>query len=140
MEKNVMRKELEQKLFETYPKIFFGKDKSIMESLIPFGFECGDGWYTLIYELCNQLQFDTDHNGYPQIEVIQVKEKWSTLRFYTNNANDFQHGMISFAEAMSAKICEDCGTNMNVSRNKTGWIATLCPECRNIRESKKNAF
>jgi hypothetical protein len=131
-----MRKELVIELFNRYPKIFSGRDKSIMESLIPFGIECGDGWFMLLDELCHNLQFHTDKNNHPQIEAVQVKEKWASLRFYTNGEDDFQHGIISFAESMSEKICEDCGTTMNVSQNETGWISTLCAECRDLREKK----
>ena len=139
-----MRKELEQKLFETYPKIFSGKDKSIMESLIPFGFECGDGWYTLIYELCKQLQFNTDHNNrpeqgntgrYPQVEAVQVKEKWGGLCFYTNGTTDIQQGAIDFAEQMSYHICEKCGSTDDVQQTK-GWVQSLCVKCRTEKENK----
>jgi len=51
-----VRIELEKKLFEKYPKILAGKDKPITESLIPFGFECGDGWFWLIGNLCDTIQ------------------------------------------------------------------------------------
>ena len=58
-----MTEELTKKLWEKYPKIFQGRYKSIQESLIPFGFECNNGWYTIIDKLCSNLQWNTDNNN-----------------------------------------------------------------------------
>lgn len=71
-----MNIELTKKLWEKYPLIFQGRYKSIQESLIPFGFECGNGWYTLIDRLCSHLQWNTDNNN--KDYVIENK----LLRFF----------------------------------------------------------
>lgn len=126
-----MTPELEKKLFEKYPKIFVQKDLSPQETAICWGIECRDGWYDLIDTLCGTLQFHTDHNHHPQIEAVQVKEKFGGLRFYTNTEDDFQHGIISFAEEMSHKICEACGSTKNVKTEGRNWIQTLCEDCKN---------
>ena len=123
-----MKKELQDKLYEKYPKIFRQKDLPMTETCLCWGLECGSGWYTLIDKLCGYLQFHIDHNKHPQIETVQVKEKFGTLRFYTDGADDFQNGAIGFAESMSAEICEDCGSTDNVTRT-TGWIMTKCAKC-----------
>ena len=133
-----MRKELQDKLYEKYPKIFRQKDLSMKETAMCWGIECGDGWYTLIEKLCYSLQFNTDHNNkpeqenesrYPQVEAVQVKEKWGGLRFYTNGETDIQRGAIDFAELMSYEICENCGSTDDVQRTK-GWVRSLCKNCR----------
>lgn len=69
-----------------------------------------------------------------QVEATQVKEKFGGLRFYINGADDEVYGMISFAEHLSYKICEDCGSTKNVSQTK-GWIRNLCSKC--MKEYKK---
>lgn len=54
----------------------------------------------------------------------QVKEKFGGLRFYVDGANCEHHNYISFAESMSYRTCETCG-----SPGKTytdGWHSTLC--------------
>ena len=51
-----MNKELEQKLFKKYPLIFKQKDLPPTESNMCFGFDCGDGWYTIIDVLCSRIQ------------------------------------------------------------------------------------
>lgn len=128
-----MDKELEDKLFEKYPKIFpDGRKVDPKRSLICFGLDCGNGWYTLIDKLCEQLQFDIDKNDYPQVEAVQVKEKFGGLRFYINSGNRKQFAMIHLAESLSFSICERCGKFSSEVENKpiNGWYKSLCPKCR----------
>lgn len=128
-----MKKELEEKLFKKYPKIFKQKDLSPRKTLICFGFECGDGWYWLIDNLCSCIQNYIDANDRPQIEVTQIKEKYGTLSFYYIGGNDMVDGMVWLAEEMSGTICETCGTTKNVTQTK-GWIKTICKKC--LEENK----
>ena len=51
-----MNKNLTEKLWNNFPLLYKGKNASIKESLIPFGFECGDGWYCLIWKLSLKLE------------------------------------------------------------------------------------
>lgn len=56
--------------------------------------------------------------------AVQVKEKFGGLRFYVQAATDKHYQYISFAESMSYRTCEECG-----SPGKTytdGWHMTLC--------------
>ena len=63
-----------------------------------------------------------------------------TRKYYDRNwerhKEGMQDGMISFAEHLSGHICEDCGTNVDVTRNDDGWISTLCVKCRKKRNKK----
>lgn len=127
-----MKQELEAKLFAKYPKIFKQKDDSMQTTCMCWGIDTGDGWYDLLDNLCQQLQSMTDHNGhlpdrFPQIEATQVKEKFGTLRFYTNGSSDWQDGVISFAEWMSASICDECGKPGKIN-DDGGWLACRCPD------------
>jgi hypothetical protein len=123
-----MRKELQDKLFEKYPKIFRQKNLSIKETAMCWGIDTGDGWYKIIDLLCYCLQWDIDNNKYPQVEATQVKEKFGGLRFYTNSENDHQSGMIRYTEHLSGITCETCGSMEDITQTK-GWIVTLCPKC-----------
>ena len=145
-----MKKKLKvQSLIKKYPKIFRQSKLPMTQTCMCWGIETDEGWYDLLDSLCSQLQWDIDRNRYPQIEAVQVKEKFGTLRFYTSGKEgDFdrlvksgeisqkewdrrcgtQDGMISFAEFLSGSICEKCGSNQDVKQTE-GWIYTRCPEC-----------
>lgn len=67
-----MRNELDELLCERYPKIFADRHKSMMETCMCWGFECGDGWFTIINSLCGNIQSHIDW---------QRKQKASALRY-----------------------------------------------------------
>ena len=135
-----MRKDLDEKLCAKYPKIFADRHGDMRETLMCWGFDCGDGWYWLIDKLCSNLQWNTDKNNrdgnYPQVVAVQVKEKFGTLRFYVDSATPEQHAVISFVESLSYSVCESCGTTKNLGTT-SGWIRVLCEDCskeqKNIR-------
>lgn len=133
-----MNIELEQKLFDKYPKIFSKKDEESNDNLMYFGFEHNDGWYWLIDNLCNTIQnyknFDSRRS---QVVAVQVKEKFGTLRFYVETSNEFVEGIIKFAEDLSGTICEMCGTTKKVGKT-TGWIKTICDKCYRKHMIAKN--
>ena len=132
-----MTEELENKLFEKYPKIFRQKDLPMNQTAMCLGIECSDGWYWLIDRLCSNLQFDIDNNIYPQVEASQVKEKFGGLRFYVDSATDEQQAVIDFAESLSYHICELCGSTKDIGHTQ-GWITTMCKECYENHPKKDN--
>ena len=122
-----MKKELDELLCQRYPLIFADRRRSIKESCMGWGFSCGDGWFDLIDTLCERLQFWTDHNKAPQVVAQQVKEKFGLLCFYPREANQAQRGMIYMAEAMSARICDQCGKPGQTLVHEF-WHMTRCGE------------
>jgi hypothetical protein len=123
-----MRNDLDDLLCQRYPLIFADRRRSTKESCMGWGFSCGDGWFGLIEALCERLQFATDHNHAPQIVAAQVKEKFGELCFYPRTTPfPEQTGMIIFAEAMSAGICDQCG-KPGQTLVYNFWHMTRCPE------------
>ena len=86
--------------------------------------EVNEGWFPIIDKLCSHLQFHIDHNRKPQLEAVQVKEKFGGLRFYADNADDDQQAVIDFVEYLSLQTCEVCGAEGKPRGG--GWIKTLC--------------
>ncbi len=128
-----MSPELEAKIISKYPKMFPQPDGSKL-AIDMFGIETGDGWYTLLDTLCGDIQGIIDNsqnreNPIPQVVLLQVKEKFGTLRFYYSGGNDLIRGMAWFAESMSEHICETCG-KPGVLRGG-GWVVTACDEHSN---------
>ena len=116
-----MNPDLTQKLLDKYPKLFSNQQF--------WGFECGDGWYDILDNLCGAItQYTHDPD---EVYVDQIKEKFGRLRFYLSREDDVMHGMITLAEYMSGHICETCG-----ERGKTrggSWMVTLCDEHHEAR-------
>jgi hypothetical protein len=104
------------------------------------------GWQPLLHELDTMLQ-----TRWPDYTILQVKEKFGTLRFYaepgikppdfddgaegtaahnqwyTDNVDAF-HDLIHQYEHKSASICELCGQPGKLG-NSGYWWATRCAGC-----------
>lgn len=124
-----MRDKLEQQLMDKFP---FMEARSVFsgEKLgFPFGCECGDGWYDIIYKLCDELNSLYIQNGKDLNEILvqQVKEKYGSLRFYTGGLIEGGHDIISKYEDLSAETCEICGKEGKLTG--AGWVQTLCDDC-----------
>lgn len=131
-----MSPEKTKSLSELYPKIFGMDDSMKSEPFYHYHFECGDGWYDLISMLCQRIQSRIDHKSKDmskedaedfQVVAQQVKQKYSTLRFYYSGGDDHIAGLVQMTEAMSGMICEDCGEKAKVITK--GWITNLCNSC-----------
>lgn len=134
-------------LQERYPKIFgLGEDPNEPYGL--YGLECGDGWFDLIDVLCRNIQghLDFKMKGLEtgeekealQLIATQVKQKYSTLRFYYSGGDDYTAGLIQMAESMSGMICETCGEKATV-RTK-GWMINLCNSCHIKGKFREHGF
>ena len=148
-----MNKKNTEKLFNDFPEFFKHKD-NLRASLMAFGFECGNGWFDLIYNLCIDIKkyFLNEYEGigynnekyYHEIpehfNVLQVKEKFGGLRFYISSAPQYVHDIIREAELKSFHICEECGKEnpeykkgdkkyKSFHRDRLPWVLTLCDDC-----------
>jgi len=79
----------------------------------------GAGWAPLIKRLYAAMPEGT--------EVVQVKEKFGGLRFYTNGTTQEFEAMIDKAEDESYSVCEWCGEPGSVD-DSTYWVLTLCEQ------------
>jgi hypothetical protein len=107
------------------------RNKDMKETCMCWGFECGNGWFTILDQLMGNIQHHIDWKNrteevVPQVTLDQVKEKFGTLRFYYTGGDDYIRGMVTMAEAMSGVTCETCGNPG--TRTGGGWIKTVCKE------------
>lgn len=140
-----MNKLLDKYLCKKYPKIFVERKQSVAESCMGRGFECGDGWFHLLEELCYKIQdrinyrqrgikegwaLGSEWKPIPQFVALQVKEKFGALRIYYKGGDDTIGAWVDFVESLSAWVCENCGRHdQEVGRVSEGWIQGLCPTC-----------
>src|SRR5450756_949918 len=121
-----MKRELEQRITERWPA-WFNVAGNTRETLMCFGFEHGDGWFDLVWRLCERLEpvvASVERKAGRPFEVLQVKEKFGGMRFYTNFIDDTISALIDDAELESTQTCEACGKPD--SRQGGGWITTRC--------------
>lgn len=126
-----MKEELESKIIKLYPEAFSLMNGQSVLVPISFGIECGDGWFKLIYNLIDCIKNYCQWNNH-SIKILQIKEKYGSLRVYTNGNDNIIDGMIWFAEHLSYKICELCGSTDEVTQTE-GWITSLCRKCKEAR-------
>jgi len=125
-----MKKELTSKLYLRFPDIFKGRSKPLTESLMAFGLQCGDGWFDLIHELCEDLERQATLDDVPLPEAVQIKEKIGGLRFYVGGATQAMLDRIYETEMRSETICEICEICGDLAERLSdgGWIKTRCKE------------
>lgn len=95
----------------------------------PSAKDVGPGWEKIVTPL---IEYCNKHG----VEILQIKEKFSSLRFYyRRHANEIGlmgdpdpvlDKLITVAEEECEKTCEWCGDGG--TKTKGGWIKTLCPE------------
>lgn len=111
-----MKEKKLEDLRDKFPKIF-GEN---------FYFECGDGWYDLIYCLCQEIEHYQKYAKVKNdVKAFQVKEKFGGLQFYIDGGDATIDKMINLTERFSYHICERCGNSGEI-RNDSYWVSTLC--------------
>jgi hypothetical protein len=117
-----MKKEHTEKLLADFPDLYAQYNLPMNQTCMCWGFECGDGWFDLIYRLSEKLAEIGD------VQACQVKEKYGTLRFYVDAVNREQGNqideLIDQAEEESANTCDICGLPGEL--NGGGWLTTRC--------------
>jgi hypothetical protein len=123
-----MRKELEQRLLERWPR-WFNIGGDVRHTAMGRGFAHGNGWFDILWRLFEDLEplvANFEQASGNQFEVVQVKEKFGGLRVYVNDANDAIRQHIEAAIQESLHTCEVCG---QLGKQHSGdWSRTLCEE------------
>lgn len=119
-----MDQNMTEQMKKTYPTVF--EDN--------FYFECGPGWANLISEIARFISSRTN-----KCKASQVKEKFGTLRFYIDCGDGIDEEkyneiaqFISAIERRSARICEECGVELDENNRVKGrkyWIRSMCEDC-----------
>lgn len=139
-----MSPEKEEKLFKDFPKIFpNGRNVDPRANLMCFGFECGDGWFDVIYDMCEHIQNHVDRYRIfkggkredagawvpAQIVAIQVKEKYGTLRFYCSGEALVRANDDPLKDNEEALQWLDNGIVTGIIAHATFLSGKTCEEC-----------
>ena len=103
-----------EKLINRFPNIFEEN----------FYFECDDGWFDIIFDLCKDVQQEVNNSSCQQVVAVQVKEKFAGLRFYASGGNEVTDAIISKYVKLSTETCEVTGGRGYLCE-KHRWYKTL---------------
>ena len=125
-----------RELIERYPGLYRHADDKPVPSSVNFargGFECGNGWYSIIDRLSSKLIAD------PNLVVVQAKEKMGVLKIYVDSVEGSPEPDITlatrlYAEQISAReesscTCEVCGEPGKHEARLRGWWSVRCEPC-----------
>lgn len=120
------------KLLTAYPLLY--------RELREWGFECGDGWFDLIWQLSADIESAARLEGtaenaetWPSIRIL--KQKFGLLRVqfgFDVPVSETIHELVTKADKKSQEICECCGSPGKIGGEceDRGWVKALCESCR----------
>ena len=111
----------DKEIMERYK--FFRPERPVSEGLMCFGFECEEGWFPLLVRLFDKIKKIRKKSR--KFEVMQVKEKYASLRVNCECSTDEIEKLIDKAETESLHTCEVCGEKGSIHHKGT-WYKTLC--------------
>ena len=69
-----MKQELDKLLCERYPKMMVNRNKSMQETCMCWGFDCGDGWFNILDQLMGNIQHHIDWKEKQREGAIKYNE------------------------------------------------------------------
>ena len=130
-------------LIQRHPRIFRGEFPAIA-SWLP------EGWAPLVEELFDAIEALLDDGQAMRLEIRQIKEKFGSLRVYTqlhpspgsdelSEADVALHRqvmrLVQAAEKRSSLLCDACGAPSEL-RSLAGWMTTRCDRCLPPRDPR----
>jgi hypothetical protein len=113
-----MREELDKRLCEKYPKMMVNRNKSMQETCMCWGFDCGDGWFNIL----NQLMGNIQHH----IDWREKQRKW---------AMDYNE-MAAQAKAGNFDLFEEANSSLTDEEYKNKRLAEIIAgDFREVPES-----
>lgn len=88
-----------------------------------------DGWRIAFGEqMCQEIMDElVANNMVDDYRILQIKEKYGSLRWYDNGFTRKGFDIIAKYEALSQRTCIKCGKP--ATHTTRGWILPFCSEC-----------
>lgn len=132
----------QEEMFSKYPVIFQDRTKPMTQTCMCWGLDIGKGWYGIIDDLCERLEWVRKTTGI-KIVADQVKEKYASLRFYKHEEfpkkmprrdaamwAEIIDNFVNIAEDKSSITCDSCGTNISGAIEDKRWSYAMCEKCK----------
>jgi hypothetical protein len=85
-----MRIELDQDLCKRFPELFVLRNSDPSESPMCWGFDCGDGWYNIVNQLCKLIQGHLKHREEGIAWAVEFNKNLAVAQ--ANNWEGWQEG------------------------------------------------
>jgi len=79
--------------------------------------DCGDGWYSLVYDMCKELK---DTNPPDNFIITKIMEKCGNLKVHTKNGTMPTRIILDKYNTLSMETCDACGNDKDDQ---------ACPKC-----------
>lgn len=123
-----MKLELDERLCREFPLLYIDRSESEMKTCMHRGFECGDGWFNLLYDMSMKLEAHLkEMPASERFKAVQVKEKFGSLSVCLSGYDEVTEKIIREAEVVANRTCEKCG-NPGVPM-EARWDHVFCNAC-----------
>ncbi|KKM65212.1 hypothetical protein LCGC14_1493630, partial [marine sediment metagenome] len=92
----------------------FKKFKFLRKKEMPNGFGCGNGWYTIIDDMCCELRDNKMLRD--NFVITRVYDKYGDLSVHSKNGNNATRSIIDRAIDISMEICDECGFEKDMEK------------------------
>jgi hypothetical protein len=123
----------QSEIIKKYPELFGEPPYDPKETLIAFGLEVSEYWLPILEKGFAKISEEVKKNNLTDYKIIQVKEKFGTLRIYDYNGTQEIHNIIEDMEKECMTICEKCGSPEGKFRHN-GWMRITCDKCEGIED------
>lgn len=136
--------EYDKYMCEKYPDIFKERHLPLTQTCMCWSFDIGRGWYWILDELCENLEFIKGQSGI-SVYFTQIKEKFGGARFYYGTTImgdkrdledkndkcwiDIIEKTINYSEELCDYYCAECGEDKSDMISVGGWVYDLCEKC-----------
>lgn len=111
-----------------YPRNIFGLIVSDYDYSYTLLDDMPVGWKKAFgLKFCEEIQEALDKTNETNFEILQIKEKYGSLRFYCKPTTKEVYKVIKKYEKLSERTCINCGAP--ATRITTDWINPWCDEC-----------
>jgi hypothetical protein len=101
-----MKQELDKLLCKKYPKMMVNRDKSMMETCMCWGFECGNGWFNILDQLMGNVQHHIDQSEKNRQRTIEHNENLAKMKAgdFTDFERDTEEWKPEYKEDMRERM------------------------------------
>ncbi len=113
---------LEAEILAAFPE-FLSEDGDTPEDC---SFDCGDGWYQLIYDLCSKL---ATLGPETRVRISSAKETLGALRISAQTESEEARTLINDCEKQAGHTCETCGDQGRMHSYIHEKLMVRCDTC-----------